>query len=69
MLGDGSVVKNLPANSGDRGLIPGPGRSHVLRSTSGRAQLLSLCSRTQETELLKPTCARARVPQEKPMYR
>ena len=23
----GSVVKNLPANAGDTGLIPGPGRS------------------------------------------
>ena len=23
----GSVVKNLPANAGDRSLIPGPGRS------------------------------------------
>ena len=25
----GSVVKNLPANAGDTGLIPGPGRSHM----------------------------------------
>ena len=25
----GSVVKNLPANQGDTGSIPGPGRSHV----------------------------------------
>ena len=25
----GSVVKNLPANAGDTGSIPGPGRSHV----------------------------------------
>ena len=23
----GAVVKNLPANAGDTGLIPGPGRS------------------------------------------
>ena len=23
------VVKNLPANAGDTGLIPGPGRSHM----------------------------------------
>ena len=29
---DGSVVKNLPANSGDGGLIPQPERSHMLRS-------------------------------------
>ena len=25
----GSVVKNLPANAGDMGSIPGPGRSHM----------------------------------------
>ena len=28
----GSVVKNLPANAGDTGLIPGLGRSHMLQS-------------------------------------
>ena len=28
----GSVVKNLPANAGYPGSIPGPGRSHMLRS-------------------------------------
>ena len=28
----GSVVKNPPANVGDRGLIPGLGRSYMLRS-------------------------------------
>ena len=28
----GAVVKNLPANAGDMGSIPGPGRSHMLRS-------------------------------------
>ena len=26
------VVKNLPCNAKDTGLIPGPGRSHVPRS-------------------------------------
>ena len=26
------VVKNPPANAGDTGLIPGPGRSHMLRT-------------------------------------
>ena len=26
------VVKNPPANAGDTGSIPGPGRSHMLRS-------------------------------------
>jgi len=25
----GLVIKNLPANSGNMGLIPGPGRSHM----------------------------------------
>ena len=28
----GAVVKNPPANAGDMGLSPGPGRSHMLRS-------------------------------------
>ena len=28
----GSVVKNLPANAGDMGSSPGPGRSHMPRS-------------------------------------
>ena len=28
----GSVVKNLPASTGDTSLIPGPGGSHMLRS-------------------------------------
>ena len=28
---DGTVVKNLSANAGDTGLIPDPGRSHMLR--------------------------------------
>ena len=27
---DGPVLKNLPADTGDTGSIPGPGRSHVL---------------------------------------
>ena len=27
-----AVVKNPPANAGDTGSIPGPGRSHMLRS-------------------------------------
>ena len=28
----GAVVKNPPANAGDTGSIPGPGRSHMPRS-------------------------------------
>ena len=26
----GTVDKNLPANAGDMGSVPGPGRSHML---------------------------------------
>ena len=29
----GAVVKNLPANAGDTGSSPGPGRSHMPRSS------------------------------------
>ena len=29
----GAVVKNLPANTGDTGSSPGPGRSHMPRSS------------------------------------
>ena len=46
----GSVVKNSPANAGDTGLIPGPGRSYMLRSNQACVpQLLNLCSRTRVT--------------------
>ena len=27
-----AVIKNSPANAGDMGSIPGPGRSHMLQS-------------------------------------
>ena len=51
----GAVVKNLPANAGDTGLSPGPGRSHMPWSNEARApQLLSLHSRACEPQLLKP---------------
>ena len=36
----GTVVKNPPANTGDTGLSPGPGRSHMLRSNWARAPQL-----------------------------
>ena len=29
----GAVVKNPPANAGDTGSSPGPGRSHMCRAT------------------------------------
>ena len=52
----GTVVKNLPANAGDTGSIPGLGRSHVPQSNKARAQLLSLRSRACKPQLLKPMC-------------
>ena len=53
----GSVVKNPSAKAGDLGLIPDPGRSHILQSTSAcTSQLLNLCSRAGEPQLLSP-CA------------
>ena len=32
----GAVVESLPANAGDAGSSPGPGRSHMLRSNWAR---------------------------------
>ena len=53
----GAVVKNPPANAGDIGSSPGLGRSHMQRSNKAHApQLLSLCSRACEPQLLKPAC-------------
>ena len=69
------VVKNPPANAGDMGSSSGPGRSHMPWSNEVRApQLLNLCSRAHEPQLLSPraTTSEARVPracalqQEKP---
>ena len=53
----GLVVRNPPANSGDAGSIPGPGRSHMpLCSEAHEPQPWSLCSRAREPQLLKPAC-------------
>ena len=50
-----SVVENPPAKAGDTDLIPGLGRSYMPRSRLSRApQILSLCSRAHETQLLSP---------------
>ena len=47
------MVKNPPANAGDTGSSPGPGRSHMTWSNEAHApQLLSLCSRAREPQLL-----------------
>ena len=54
------MVGNSPASAGDTGSSPGPGGSHVPRSNEARApQLLSLCSRAREPQLLSPGAAAA----------
>ena len=48
-LSHGPVVKNLPANAGDTGLIPGSGRFFMLRSNEvHEPQLLSPHAATTE---------------------
>ena len=53
------MVENLPANAGDAGSSPGPGRSHVPRSPWAREpQLLSLrvwslCSAAREAAIVR----------------
>ena len=47
----GTVVKNLPANAGNMGSSPGPGRSHVPRRTPRAAEQLSQCATTTEPAL------------------
>ena len=48
-------AKESIANAGDTGSIPGPGRSHIPRSYKACVpQLLSLCSRSGEPQLLSP---------------
>ena len=64
---DSSAGKNLTARTGDMGPIPGPKRSHMLQNNYAWAQLLSLCSRAWEPQLLKPMHPRAHASQqEKP---
>ena len=47
------MVKNPSCNAGDMGLIPSPGRYHMLQSNYACVpQLLSLQSRTCEPQLL-----------------
>ena len=49
------MAKDPPANAGDTGLIPGWGRFHMVQSNQSHApQLLSLCSRAWELQLLSP---------------
>ena len=55
----GAVVENLPANAGDTGSSPGPGRSHMPRSNWAREPHLlslrvwSLCSATGEAATVR----------------
>ena len=74
----GSVVKNPSANAGDTGLIPDPRRSHMPGSNEAHMpQLLRLCSRAREPQLLSPraTLLKPALPrvcalqQEKPLQR
>ena len=52
----GLVVKNPSANTGEKGSLPDPGRSHMPQGNSAHEpQLLSLCFRAWELQLLKPT--------------
>ena len=53
------MVKNSPANEGDTGSIPDLGRA--------QPQQLSLCSRAQELQLLKPAVPRVGAPQREPI--
>ena len=69
------TVNHLPAMAEDMGSIPGLGRSHMpLSHKACVLQLLILCSRAQELQLLSPHttatkgCApRAGAPQERPL--
>ena len=64
-----SVLKNLPANAGDMGLISGLGRSHMPRS---KHHNYWACAREPRScnywahapQLLKPGCSRACTPQQ-----
>ena len=52
----GPVVKKLPADAGDMGLIPGPGRSHMpWGNYSHVPQLLSPSSTTREAITMRST--------------
>ena len=60
----GPATKNPPANAGNTDSVPGPGRSHMPQSTQAHVpQLLSLCSRAWELQLLRPARPRVCAPQ------
>ena len=56
--------RNLPANAGDTGLIPGLGRVHRPQSNKARVpRLLSLSSKTRARQQEKPLQPEALTPQ------
>ena len=60
-----SWVKNSPANAGDMGSVPSPGRCYMLWSNQASVpKLVSLRSRAQKLQLLSPraTNTEARTP-------
>ena len=67
----GTVVKNPPANEGDTGLSPDPGRSHVLWATKPMCHNYWACALEPASyspwahvpQLLKPVHPRACTPQ------
>ena len=66
------MVGSLPANAGNRGSGPGPGGSHMPRSSWARApQLLSLRSEAREPQLLslRAATAEARAPRARALQR
>ena len=48
----GPMIKNPSANAGDMGVIPGPGRVHMLWALGPCAA--GACSKTLEQQLLSP---------------
>ena len=63
-----SRVKNLPANAGDTGSNPDPGRSHMLQGNKACVPQPSPLSRGHMPQLLKPVYSRAHaLQQEKPL--
>ena len=49
------MFKNLPCNTRDTGLIPGPGRSHLLWNNKAHVpQPLTLCTATSKPVHLEP---------------
>ena len=63
----GPVVKNLSANAGDTGLIPGPGRSHKLRSNFWACTLETESYNYWSLCALGPMCHKRNHHNEKPM--